>query len=582
MALWLPGRPLKSHPASKLQYENWQHSSTSVTGLSASVADLNNNLIGTNVDNSRSIFISFWFKILSWQASYQIFGPQRDAYPTLTGWVIQRDASNNNITIQTRPSTTVTIAFTPQNTWNHLAVWMAVNNNMKVWLNGSQFNSSLPVSTTMTPAGIGYNIAAYKDTYLSDIAVWSLDTIAGDPSGGMIPQLRSGIPAYFINTKRLALYTPAFNLESLFNWVNGDTGKIRFDNGANSKDRPPVNFPYYSIPPKKSIFYTTPTVTSPPIVYVPRRQEKSTESLLDWFKKQDLPTAVTCDTKAVLKSEIAKGLSLALTPSVSNNRSYRLPDLSGNQNNGILTNMNAINAWSIRNNSVALMFDGVDDYVSCPVMLSGTQTNITLAGWVFLENTSDSGAFIKIGNRSAVSGGDGWAVGVGNVSFESSGNYILGLFEGVRWITTTTPIGTGWHHFALTSGNILGGNVDCKLYLDGGLVTTSNGTVAAAVGSAGTAVTQIGGYLGSSSQDRFLRGGLDDIRVYSTELSATSITTLYKNGRGYGMRDGVRAYGNKFDKERILVMGTTTAAPPVTQPAIFYERRNVIKRMKPR
>jgi hypothetical protein len=126
-------------------------------------------------------------------------------------------------------------------------------------------------------------------------------------------------------------------------------------------------------------------------------------------------------------------------------------DLSGNGNNGTLVNGVGYNSG----NGGSLVFDGVDDYVSCP-LISSSITNITMMGFVNVI-LNKKGAFFRNGG-----GGNGYSIGIGSGSFDtfdSNGNNVAVLFPGVRWIATTTQYSAGWQMvtFILNASSVVSG-----------------------------------------------------------------------------------------------------------------------------
>lgn len=210
-----------------------------------------------------------------------------------------------------------------------------------------------------------------------------------------------------------------------------------------------------------------------------------------------------------------------------------LNDLIGS-NDGTLTGMDAATDWVIDNNNggnLALDFDGTDDHVSCPPILSAQSSNITIAGWVHLSSVFENGAFVKLGNNTHISGGDGVSIGVGNSTFDSPGNSLLVLYEGERWILSGANIGNGWHHFGLVV-NVSGHPL---IYLDGKLVYSDSLGVPKPIGSNGTALCSLGGYTGSVSENRYFVGKLDDVRIFNQILDSSDFKYLYNNGFGRGI-----------------------------------------------
>ena len=179
-------------------------------------------------------------------------------------------------------------------------------------------------------------------------------------------------------------------------------------------------------------------------------------------------------------------------------------------NNGVLTNGPISVAGKM---SQGMSFDGVDDEVQVPSTFGLGRTWVTIAGWVNLSSASLKGSFIKIGAN------DGFAIGVGNTTFENTGNHLILLYEVTRWINTNVNIGTGWHHVAM--------RVDAlgvpEAFIDGVSIGTFSGGLALPP-TGGT--TYIGGY--GARRGAYT---LDDMRVYNRSLATSEIQTLYNQGQ---------------------------------------------------
>jgi competence protein ComGC len=142
-------------------------------------------------------------------------------------------------------------------------------------------------------------------------------------------------------------------------------------------------------------------------------------------------------------------------------------------------------------------------------------TNVTLSAWVNPAVATNSGLFIKVGTSN------GYGIGMGSTTFDNAtpGTKIIMLYEGVRWIVTTTNITTGWHHVVM----VIDSAGVPSAYMDGALVGTYSGTGAIAP----TGTTYIGG--GYTSARNF-NGRIDDVRIYTRALSLTEIQTLNSGG----------------------------------------------------
>jgi hypothetical protein len=160
----------------------------------------------------------------------------------------------------------------------------------------------------------------------------------------------------------------------------------------------------------------------------------------------------------------------------------------------------------------ALAFDGTDDYVTLPLLVSN---DFTLEVWV---NTTQTGGT-----------GTSWWQGAGLVDGEVSGStndlgltllgskaaFGLGNATGADvTITSTTNINDGrWHHLAATRQ---GGTI--QLYVDGQLEASSTAAGTAARTSPELRLGAIRSGLGS-----YFSGRLDELRFYSTVLTSANI-----------------------------------------------------------
>jgi hypothetical protein len=140
-----------------------------------------------------------------------------------------------------------------------------------------------------------------------------------------------------------------------------------------------------------------------------------------------------------------------------------------------------------------------------------------------LTSTSIRGAMLFIGRAEATTN-DGFGFGVGLTTFDNSGNNIIGLFEGLRWIATNVAIGTGWHHIAM----VIDASGYPSFYLDGKLVYSDAAGQMLQIGSQGSGNTNLGGYQSNFSPGypRFFAGPADDWRAYDRILHPEEIRIL--------------------------------------------------------
>lgn len=233
-------------------------------------------------------------------------------------------------------------------------------------------------------------------------------------------------------------------------------------------------------------------------------------------------------------------------------------DSSGNGNNGIIVGgSNA--SWSTtgRNGSGCISFSGSNTtqaYVSLPANIADTYTTMTAAAWVYCTNsTSDAVSLFTFGPAAA----------------SSPSKYIMMLLNGTRFMITTSSNGgeqnitTGttltrsvWQHIAVT----LNGNTGI-LYVNGSEVARNTDMT---LKPSDLAPMAGGNFIGRSewTADRYLKGSIDDFRLYNRALSPTEIGSIVTNG----LSDSDEVAGVKAN----LTLGDTSAVTQnITLPEIL-------------
>jgi len=198
--------------------------------------------------------------------------------------------------------------------------------------------------------------------------------------------------------------------------------------------------------------------------------------------------------------------------------------LNGNANNNVGTPNGIIsNATSAPGQTgvadTAYSFNGSNTSITTSSTFGLGTSNVSISAWIYNPTATNSGAFLKVGNPSY-----GYGIGIGGSIFDNSspGTKLIILYEGVRWIPTTTNVGTGWHHIVL----VIDGSGTPTAYLDG----VSTGAYAgAAPGAPIDASTTIGSG-GAGSAARYFNGSVDDVRLYNRPLSQSEILAIYSAG----------------------------------------------------
>ena len=220
---------------------------------------------------------------------------------------------------------------------------------------------------------------------------------------------------------------------------------------------------------------------------------------------------------------VSNGLVLCLD--AANKRSYpgtgtTWTDLSGNGNNGTLTNGPTFNAG----NMGSILYDGADDQIDCGNNSSlNISTNLTLGIWVkFNSLSSDPNLISKqwcSGNQFSYS----WAVlsdGRIYYGFDSDGqcSSITGEYTSTN-IVCTTGI---WYCL-----NIVHTSTSINLYSNG---ISIPGTLAGSYGTiyTSTVPVRLGVYRNlSGAFANYLSGNISNVQIYNRALSATEVLQNY-------------------------------------------------------
>jgi arabinan endo-1,5-alpha-L-arabinosidase len=187
---------------------------------------------------------------------------------------------------------------------------------------------------------------------------------------------------------------------------------------------------------------------------------------------------------------------------------------------------NELDGTAIRNTSVmhnadgivsgALNFDGVDDFISLGVsdLLKPTDAT-TLSAWVFIPSDFDyQEGIIFSSNEPGVAGGVTMTC---FYDYEGSGVWQLRYLPDNIW-AGDIPVNQ-WVHLATT---VDGDYVD--MYIDG--VSVYHGASAGTMPQSSTAIVTIGAYQDNGYVRAFLRGGIDDVRIYDRALTGDEIAEL--------------------------------------------------------
>lgn len=186
-------------------------------------------------------------------------------------------------------------------------------------------------------------------------------------------------------------------------------------------------------------------------------------------------------------------------------------DASGNNNHGTpqgdVNFTTAIDRYGVVGKAV--MFDGIDDYVSAS--MSTPLTTVTTSFWMKPANLD-----IKTPLCIGVDNGIGSNPALNGISVYIPSNSVKILVSDLQTIQTshTFPTANQWYFVALQQN---GGQY--KLFVNNTMVFSGSGTLP-------RVANQI--RLGSATNIRFFNGSLDDIRIYNRALSDVEVQAIYK------------------------------------------------------
>jgi hypothetical protein len=228
--------------------------------------------------------------------------------------------------------------------------------------------------------------------------------------------------------------------------------------------------------------------------------------------KISVPARVLTNTDS-----LKRGLVGHWSPSVSGPQGNRLMDLSGQNNHGVLTNMDYQTDYvpsAEKGGRMALDFDGSNDYITsvAPASLPGGRSPITMSLWTYQRlNTRNMS---PLGIEPAAIGTNSFTI----TAVQLTGVYYIWTDSRTTNLTVSAsehPPLFAWNHVAVSwDGNVL------MYYLNGKFIKAMSYTQPIGVPS----IVLIGSrlYLGTAYYD----GQLDDIRIYNRALTPQEIRLL--------------------------------------------------------
>ena len=218
---------------------------------------------------------------------------------------------------------------------------------------------------------------------------------------------------------------------------------------------------------------------------------------------------------------VTSGLLLALDAADKNSyagsgTAWR--DLSGNSNNGTLTNGPTFSAG----NQGSIVFDGTNDYVD--TVNTGTTfqfANVTFTVSLWIKTSATSGVIISKGATASTAGWLFQFNSEGTVSGTTKGSDGTNTYNRA---STATVNNNTWRNIVsvyTTNTTTLASNTT-SIYIDG-VLSNGTGTLGGAVNATTTDTIQIG----RRPTGAYWSGSVSNIQIYNRALSATEILQNY-------------------------------------------------------
>ena len=167
-------------------------------------------------------------------------------------------------------------------------------------------------------------------------------------------------------------------------------------------------------------------------------------------------------------------------------------------------------AGGVDENRTAVAFDGSTGAASRSANVSSATNNFSLEAWFRRDAAGTNQVIVHNGTATT-----GWGVGL-----DGSGN-LAARYETTGWLSTAVSPSVGvWHHVAVVRN---AGTT--TVFLDGTAYTPSSATAAPSTPGAGFSIGR------QAASTRAFAGGVDEVAVYTTALSAGAVSTHWTAGR---------------------------------------------------
>jgi hypothetical protein len=167
----------------------------------------------------------------------------------------------------------------------------------------------------------------------------------------------------------------------------------------------------------------------------------------------------------------------------------------------------------------SLHLDGAADYCTSMAAID-LGTVHSSSSWFKMDEATDAQMAII-----------GLTTSTGYLATVSGSADLLHYHNGTHYVSVTYNPDTNWHHLVVTRDGTA-----VNFYIDGSLVGSEQ-----TLSSDGAINDKIEiGWRGADG-GMFWDGYISDVALYTVELSAPEVTTIYNNGNGYNHKDGVQS-----------------------------------------
>ena len=204
----------------------------------------------------------------------------------------------------------------------------------------------------------------------------------------------------------------------------------------------------------------------------------------------------------------------------------------------------ALASVSEKEQRYALSFDGTNDFVSLGVsnaIIAASQDPVSFSCWVKTADVTNAGYIFSCQK------GDGSSAFSVNVQAN-------GKPRGIIWnggsahnfpAATTSVDDSEWHHVAVVAKNN-----SQKIYVDGSLEAETTGAMDLPTSTDDCA---IGAH--NAGQSNFFNGSITNLAIFTVELSASAVASIYNAGRHHNLNTPINNYSSTPSRYYVLGHG---------------------------